>query len=122
MADDDLMPTAEDLDFHGVTSRYSELEGVVIDALKVPERFRHLVPLAKYWSIGDDVERADMMWLTRYEELKELVLAVRPFADEISIWCCTYHADVAVANEVILFQMLGRAVAEAEALHVDVES
>jgi hypothetical protein len=27
--DDDLMPTPEDLDFHGVTSRYSDIEGVV---------------------------------------------------------------------------------------------
>src|SRR5690349_566983 len=94
MEDDDLQPTADDLDFHGVTSRFSDIEGVVINEQKVPERFRQLLPLAKHWSIGDDVERADMMWLTPYEELKALVLAVRPLRDDIRNWCSSHHADV----------------------------
>ncbi len=121
MEDDDLMPTPEDLDFHGVTSRYSEIEGVVIDPLNVPERLRHLIPLAQYWSIGDDTERADVMWLTPYEELKTLVLTVRPFQDEIWNWCSSHYADVPVPDEVALFSMLTEAAAEAEALHVEVD-
>jgi hypothetical protein len=122
MENDDLMPTPEDLDFHGVTSRYSEIDGVSIDPLKVPERLRHLIPLAKHWSIGDDVERADMMWLTPYDELKALVLAFRPLQDEIEDWCSSHHADVPVPDEVVLFDMLAQAAAEAETLHVDVEN
>jgi hypothetical protein len=121
MEDDDLMPTPEDLDFHGVTSRYSDIVGVVIDPMKVPERLRHLIPLAKHWSIGDDVERADMMWLTPYEELKALVLAVRPFRDDIWNWCSPHHTDAPVPDEVTLFDMLSQSAAEAEALHVEVE-
>ena len=115
------MPTPEDLDFHGVTSRYADVEGVVIDPAKVPERFRQLIPLARHWSIGDDVERADMMWLTPYEELKAMVLAVRPFRDEIWNWCSSHHADVPVPDEVTVFDMLHQAAAEADALHVDIE-
>ncbi len=117
---DELTPTPDDLDFHGVTSRNSEMEDVVIDPLKVPERLRHLVPLAKHWSIGDDLERADMMWLTPYEDLKAMVLAVWPFRDEIWNWCSSHYQDVPVPHEVVLFDMLGQAAAEAHALHVDI--
>jgi hypothetical protein len=39
-----------------ITSRYSDIEGVVIDESKVPQQFRALIPLAKLWSISDDVE------------------------------------------------------------------
>jgi len=121
MENDDITPTPEDLDFQGVTSRYSDIDGVVIDSMKVPERLRHFIPLAKHWSIGDDVERADMMWLTPYEELRELVLAVWPLRDEIWNWCSRHHADFPVPHEVTLFDMLGQAAAEAEALHVDLQ-
>ncbi len=61
MENDDVMPTPEDLDFKGVTSRYADIDGVCIDDKKVPERLRHLIPFAKHWSIGDDVERVDVM-------------------------------------------------------------
>jgi hypothetical protein len=121
MERDELSPTPEDLDFHGVTSRYAEIEGVTLEPSVVPESIRHLIPLAKYWSIGDDVERADMMWLTPYADLKAMVLAVLPFADVIGKWCSSHHADIPVPDEVVVFDMLTEAAAEAEALHVDVE-
>jgi hypothetical protein len=87
----------------------------------VPERLRHLIPLAEYWSVGDDSERADLMWLTKPEDLKAMVLTVRPFRDEIWNWCSSHHKDIPVPDEVTLFDMLGQAAAEAEALHVEVE-
>ena len=122
MDPDELRPTPEDLDFHGITSRYAEIEGVTIDPSAVPESFRHLIPLAKHWSIGDDIERSDMMWLTPREELEALVLAVRPFSELIGKWCMTHHSDDTVSDEVVLFVMLTEAAAEADALHVDVDA
>ena len=118
MEPDELHPTAKDLEFKGVTSRYADIEGVVIDPSKVPEHFRHLIPLAQHWSIGDDVERADMMWLTPYEELKAMVLAVSPLSDQIWHWCSSHHTDIPVPDEVVIFDMLSQAAAEADALHV----
>jgi hypothetical protein len=118
---DELSPTPDDLEFHGVTSRYADIEGVIIDPANVPENLRHLIPLAKYWSIGDDSERADMMWLTPYEELKAMVLAVRPMWDEIRNWSFAHYDNDSVTDEVVIFDMLGQAAAEADALHVDVE-
>src|SRR5437016_2460173 len=115
MEPDELHPTPEDLGFKGVTSRYADIEGVVIDPSKVPEYLRHLIPLAKHWSIGDDVERADMMWLTPYEELRAMVLEVRPFRDEIWDWCSSHHADIPVPDEVVVFDMLLEAADGAEA-------
>lgn len=121
MENADVTPTPEDLDFKGVTSRYADIEGVCIDDRKVPEHLRHLITFAKHWSIGDDVERADVMWLTPYEELKAFVLAVRPFRNEIWEWCSRHHAEIPVPDEVILFDMMSEAAAEAEAIHVEIE-
>jgi hypothetical protein len=113
------MWTPEDLDFHGVTSRYSDIEGVVVDPAKVPEPFRHLIPLAKHWSIGDDVERINLMRLTPEEELKALVLAVRPFTDAIWNWCSSHQDDIPVPDEVVVFDALSEAAAEAEQLYIE---
>jgi hypothetical protein len=115
------MWTPEDLDFRGVTSRYSGIEGVVIDPAKVPEAFRHLIPLAKHWSIGDDVERHNLMRLTPDDEVKALVLAVRPFTDAIWNWCSSHDADIPVPDEVVVFEALAQAAAEAEQLYSEDE-
>jgi hypothetical protein len=119
--EDDVTPMPEDLDFKGITSRYADIEGVVIDPAKVPDQLRHLIPLAKHWSIGDDVERANMMWLTPYEELKAMVFAVGPFRDDIWKWCSSHHKDTPVPDEVIVFDALGQAAAEAEALYLQMD-
>jgi hypothetical protein len=119
--DDELTPTPEDLDFKGVTSRYADIEGVVIDPANVPEQLRHLIPLAKHWSIGDDVELANMMWLTPHEELEALVLAVRPFRDDICEWCSSHHGDRPVPDEVVVFDALLDAAGYAEATHVQID-
>ena len=119
---DELTPTPEDLGFTGITSRFSEIEGVVIDPQKVPERLRHLIPYALHWCIGDDVERSDLMWLTPYEELKAFVLAVNPWYEEINAWRSNHRNDVPIPDEIVVFDMMIEAFRDAEACHVDVES
>jgi len=93
--------------------RYSD--DARIDESRVPERFRHLVPLAKYWSIGDDVDRARLMAKTSLAKKKALVDAVRPLWSELSEWCEGSHGFATpVPDEVVVFETLFEAVAEAE--------
>lgn len=69
--------------------RYADY--VRIDETKVPEKFRHLIPYAKYWSIGDGVDRAEMMAKTSLAQKKEMVDAVWPYWNELSAWCEKAH-------------------------------
>lgn len=121
MSIDDITPDPEDLDFHGVTSRYADIEGVSIAAARIPERFCHLIDFAKTWAIGDDEERSNFMWLMPYGELKAFVDAVRPVMGEIEAWCAGHRDEVPVPDEVVLFDMMLEAAAEAIACHVEAD-
>lgn len=93
--------------------RYSDY--VKIDESQVPEKFRHLIPFARYWSIGDDVDRVNLMKRTSRARKKALVDAVRPLWAELSEWCDESHGFATpVPEEVVIFEMLFEAVAEAE--------
>jgi hypothetical protein len=118
---DDITPTPEDLGFEGVTSRFADLPGVVIDLERIPAEFRHLVEYARFWSVGDDTERSDLMWLTPHEELKAFVEAAWPLMQRIHEWCERYISAVPVSDEVTVFRMMLEAAAEAVAAHVDPE-
>lgn len=114
---DDLSPTAEDLGFEGVSSRYAD--DLQVDIERIPPEFRHLVDYARFWSVGDDSERADLMWLTPHDELKAFVNAAWPLMHRMRNWCDEYRSVVPVPDEVVLFQMMMEAAAEAAALHVE---
>jgi hypothetical protein len=60
---------------------------VKIDESGVPEQLRHLIPYAKYWSIGDDVDRAKLMARTSKARKRALVDAVWPHWAELHAWC-----------------------------------
>jgi glutamyl/glutaminyl-tRNA synthetase len=96
-----------------VTSRYADIKDVRIDSEKVPQALRQLLSLAKYWSIGDDVERLAVMRVTEKEELSSLVEAIQSFENEIWEWCSSHHSDIPVPDEVIVFDRLLQAAAEA---------
>lgn len=118
---DDIRPTPEDLGFQGITSRYADIESVLIDERKVPERLRSLIGYAKHWAIGDDIERGDLMWLTPREELQAFVDSVWPLRDEIESWCRAQRDHVPVPDEVVLFDQMLEAAAEAVACHIQVD-
>lgn len=82
--------------------------------MKVPELFRHLIPFAKNWAIGDDVERIEFMKRTPDEYLRLLVEVVGPFDCAIWNWCSSLHNDIPVADEVVIFDGLLQAVSEAK--------
>jgi hypothetical protein len=87
---------------------------VRIDEKKVPEQFRHLIPHAKYWSVGDDVERCRLMARTSLAQKRALVDAVWPLWKELNAWCDEAHGFATpVPDEVVIFEMLFEPVAEA---------
>ena len=96
-----------------MTSRYADEPGVTVDESYVPEAFRPLLPFARIWSIGDDVERHEFMESTARETLKEMVDAVYPHFDALAEWSLAETQKVPVRDEVVLLDMLAEAAAEA---------
>jgi hypothetical protein len=82
-------------------SRYSDR--VAIDASKVPAEFRHLLPLAKEWSIGDDEELDAYIAAASSEKKKELVNAFTPHFDALWQWHQRSQHLVPQPDELVLF-------------------
>jgi len=95
-----------------ITSRYADSPGVVIDPLRVPEDLRDLLPLAKKWAIGDDVERSEFRKSVPVAERKELFDRVFPKWDQLEQYCAEKRNEVPVPDEVVLLDMMSEAVAE----------
>ncbi len=95
-----------------ITSRYAEAPDVVIDPMKVPEDLRDLLPLAKKWAIGDDVERAHFRDSVPATERRELIDIVSPKWDRLEQYCPARRDEVAVPDEVVLFDMMAEAATE----------
>jgi len=98
-----------------ITSRYAEADGVSIDPNRIPEHLRHLLVYAKTWAIGDDVERDHFMRSVPLAEKKAFVDAVDPLQDELAKWSAEHRHDVPVPDEVVLYDMMAEAAAEAVA-------
>ena len=82
---------------------------VKIDESRIPEQLRHLLAHAKYWSIGDDVDRAKLMARKSKAQKKALVDAVWPHWSELQAWCTSNDGS----DEGVIFTNLIEAVAEA---------
>jgi hypothetical protein len=93
--------------------RYADERGVVIREDHVPESLRHLLPLARIWCIGDDVERGEFMSAASREEKARLVMTVSPHFEALTEWSAIENARVPVPDEVILLDGLALAAAEA---------
>lgn len=94
-----------------ITSRYSDIPEVQIDPAKVPEQFRSLLPLAKEWSIGDDVELDAYIEETSEEKKKELVDGFSPHFDGLYKWHQECEDLVPQPDELVLFDMAANAAA-----------
>jgi hypothetical protein len=86
---------------------------VSIDPGKIPENLRHLADLARVWAIGDDVERQRFIESVPFEQKKAFVDAVDPQQDELAAWSHEHRDDTPVPDEVVLFDMMAEAAAEA---------
>ncbi len=68
-------------------------EDMLLDPDEVPRNLHFLIPLAKKWGIGDDVERSEFMDSATLQEVEELEEKVGPKMQEISEWILKYPED-----------------------------
>lgn len=99
-----------------ITSRYSDQSDVVINPDSVPTEFRHLIPLAKEWSIGDDLELDAYINACSKEKKQELVAAFQPFFEGLWNWHLSCEKMCPQPDELILFDMAAHAAATAQAM------
>jgi hypothetical protein len=97
------------LDLMNITSRYSDNPKVIIDVTKVPEEFRHLLPLAKEWSISDDGELDAYIDAAPDEKKRELVDAFSPYFDALWKWHQSCDGLVPQPDEIVLFDTAANA-------------
>jgi hypothetical protein len=63
-----------------------------LDPRKVPKELRHLLPLAEYWGVGDDLIRDDIVYKADPEARQALVAAVARHEDALSAWLTSPEA------------------------------
>jgi hypothetical protein len=97
-----------------ITSRYADIPEVIIDPVNVPERFRHLIPLAKEWSIGDDVELEAYIEAALEVTKKQLVDAFAPHFEALWEWHQRCANLVPQPDELILFDIAANAANEVQ--------
>src|SRR5205085_11117128 len=94
-----------------ITSRYADIPEVNIDPENVPVEFRHLLPLAKEWSISDDVELESYIESSAEEKKKQFIDAFGPHFDGLWKWHQSCEALVPQPDELVLFDMAANAAA-----------
>lgn len=94
-----------------VNSRYSDIPEVVIDESKIPPALRHLLPLAREWSIGDDVELDAYIAAASDEQLRRFVDAFAPHFDALEAWHNELSDLVPQPDELVLFDIAAHAAA-----------
>jgi hypothetical protein len=88
-----------------IESRYSDIPEVSIDESKIPVEFRHLIPLAREWSIGDDVELDAYIEAASDEKRRQLFEAFRPHFNALAKWSEESAHLVPQPDELVLFDM-----------------
>jgi hypothetical protein len=94
-----------------ITSRYSDIPEVVIDESKIPAAVRHLLPLAREWSISDDVELDSFIQAASPEKRREFFEAFRPYFAALATWNRESAQLVPQPDELVLFDIAANAAA-----------
>ena len=97
-----------------VTSRYSDIPEVEIDESKVPAPFRHLLPLAREWSISDDEELHAYIAASTSDNRRRFVEAFAPHFDALADWHNELSHLVPQPDELVLFDIATHAAATVE--------
>ena len=82
-----------------------------LDASKVPEDLRSLVPLAARWGIGDDVDRNAKVDRATDAERAELKNAVDPLSTRITAWLDSFPVG-SMSDEAAAFMYMQLALEE----------
>ena len=69
--------------YYGPDERQPEFH---LDAANVPQRLRHLIPLAERWGISDDMLRLDALRRADAAEIAELGRIIREHDDPLDEW------------------------------------
>jgi hypothetical protein len=102
-----------------ITSRYSDDPNVSIDPAKVPAELRHLIQLAKEWSIGDDEELDAYIESSSEEKKREFVAAFSPHFDGLWKWHQECEEMVPQPDELVLFDIASNAAATVHSMLAD---
>jgi hypothetical protein len=94
-----------------ITTRYAEIPEVTIDPTKVPEQFQHLIPLAKEWSISDDLELDAYVEAASEAKKRELATAFVPHFDALWKWHLACENLIPQPDELVLFDIAANAAA-----------
>jgi hypothetical protein len=94
-----------------ITSRYSDIPGVVIDESKIPAVVHHLLPLAREWSISDDVELDAYIAAASPESRRQFFEAFPPHFDVLAKWNRDSAHLVPQPDELVLFDIAANAAA-----------
>jgi len=94
-----------------ISSRYSDIPEVVIDETKIPPEVRHLLPLAREWSISDDVELDAYVKAASPEKRREFFEAFRPHFNALAKWNRESQQLVPQPDELVLFDIAANAAA-----------
>ena len=86
--------------------------GSRLDAAKVPEGLREIVPLAQRWGIGDDVNRGEALSRSTPNERAELLRAVETHGAEITAWLDSFGGGGKMTDEAAAFMYMQLAVEE----------
>ena len=99
-----------------ISSRYSDNPDVVIDEAKIPAPLRHLLPLAREWSIGDDLELQAYIASTPPDQLRRFAEAFAPHYDALAAWHDELAHLVPQPDELVLFDIATNAAATVEGM------
>lgn len=94
-----------------ITSRYSDIPEVTVDESKIPVEIRTLLPLAREWSIGDDLELEAYIAAASEEKRRQFFEAFRPHFNALAKWHRDCSHLVPQPDELVLFDIASNAAA-----------
>jgi hypothetical protein len=94
-----------------ITSRYADIPSVTIDKENIPAEFRHLLSLAKEWSIGDDSELEAYIGAASEQQKREFVAAFEPHFAGLWEWHQACEEMIPQPDELVLFDTAANAAA-----------
>jgi hypothetical protein len=72
----------------------------------VPQEFRHLLPMAQRWGVGDDNERSELTNKAGTADKQALQNAVNPYRQQINSWLDSYGRNPMPAEAAAFMYML----------------
>jgi hypothetical protein len=94
-----------------ITSRYSDILQEAIDESKIPAQFLPLLPLAKEWSISDDVELDEYIAAAPDAKHREFFEAFKPHFRALKEWHNQCAHSVPQPDELVQFDIAANAAA-----------